>query len=56
MYVRPDGLSSVLVSDVDYPSRVAHTLMTKVLDDFSVKHEWKTAGPEALDSRGNKSL
>ncbi|ODN01683.1 Synaptobrevin YKT6 [Orchesella cincta] len=50
VYVRVDGLSTVLVSDIDYPSRVAHTLMTKVLDDFSSKFEWRSVGPEALDA------
>lgn len=48
--MRADGLAAVLVSDVDYPNRVAHTLMTKVLDDFSSKFEWRSVGPEALDA------
>jgi hypothetical protein len=30
IYVRPDGLASVIVSDSAYPQRVAHTLLTKV--------------------------
>lgn len=35
VYVRPDGLASVIVSDSEYPQRVAHTLLTKVMDDFT---------------------
>jgi hypothetical protein len=30
VYVRPDGLASVIVSDSEYPTRVAHTLLSKV--------------------------
>lgn len=37
MYVRGDGLSGVVVSDHEYPSRVAHTMITKILDEFSAK-------------------
>ena len=36
----------VLISDHEYPHRVAHTLITKVLDEFSAvvpSHEWPTA-------------
>lgn len=35
VYVRPDGLASVIVSDSEYPQRVAHTLLSKVMDDFA---------------------
>lgn len=35
IYVRPDGLASVIVSDSEYPQRVAHTLLVKVMDDFT---------------------
>lgn len=37
VYVRADRLSATLVSDHEYPHRVAHTLLNKVLDDFSSK-------------------
>lgn len=30
VYVRADNLASVLISDDEYPHRVAHTLLTKV--------------------------
>lgn len=35
VYVRNDNLSGVLISDQEYPNRVAQTLLNKVLDDFS---------------------
>lgn len=35
IYVRGDNLTAVLISDEDYPPRVSHTLITKVLDEFS---------------------
>ena len=48
MYVRPDGLAAVLVSDSEYPQRVGHTLLVKVLDDVSAQTDWKTANTETL--------
>jgi len=35
VYVRRDNLAGVVISDHEYPSRVSHTLITKVLDEFS---------------------
>lgn len=43
VYVRGDNLAGVVISDQEYPQRVAHTLITKVLDEFSAKvpsSEW----------------
>lgn len=34
VYVRSDNLSGVLVSDQEYPNRVAHTLLNKVSDKY----------------------
>lgn len=31
VYVRGDNLAGVLISDHDYPHRVSHTLLTKVI-------------------------
>jgi hypothetical protein len=31
VYVRGDNLAGVLISDHDYPHRVSHTLITKVM-------------------------
>uniref|UniRef100_A0A915I7A1 Longin domain-containing protein n=1 Tax=Romanomermis culicivorax TaxID=13658 RepID=A0A915I7A1_ROMCU len=36
-YVRADKLVGVVVSDAEYPQRVAHNLLTRALDDFSSK-------------------
>ncbi|XP_075214774.1 YKT6 v-SNARE homolog [Lycorma delicatula] len=49
VYVRADNLAGVLISDHEYPHRVAHTLITKVLDEFAAKipaSEWP-GGTEA---------
>jgi synaptobrevin family protein YKT6 len=35
VYVRTDGLVGVCVSDHEYPHRVAHSLITKILEDFT---------------------
>lgn len=34
VYVRADGLASVIVSDSEYPQRVAHTLISKVRESL----------------------
>lgn len=50
-YVRDDNLSAVLISDQDYPQRVAHTLLSKVLDDFNSAHpssSWSNAPEGSL--------
>ncbi len=36
VYVRSDGLGSVIVSDAEYPQRVAHTLLSKVSTLFEI--------------------
>lgn len=38
IYVRADGLAGVLIADHEYPQRVAHTLLTKVLKTFCSNH------------------
>lgn len=38
VYVRGDNLAGVVISDHEYPSRVSHTLITKILDEFSQKY------------------
>jgi synaptobrevin family protein YKT6 len=37
VYVRADNLAGVVISDHEYPTRVSHTLITKILDEFSQK-------------------
>lgn len=33
-YIRPDNLAGLCVADSDYQSRVAFTMLSKVMDDF----------------------
>lgn len=52
VYVRGDSLAGVLLSDHEYPNRVAHTLITKVLDEFAGKyapHTWMTLKESTVD-------
>ncbi|RUS79429.1 hypothetical protein EGW08_012806 [Elysia chlorotica] len=37
VYVRSDNLSGVVIADHEYPQRVAHTLINKVLEEFTEK-------------------
>jgi len=43
-YVRSDGLAGSVVTDSEYPSRVAFVLLTQILEEFivTVGVEWKT--------------
>ncbi|VCW78902.1 unnamed protein product [Gulo gulo] len=51
VYVRNDSLAGVVIADSEYPSRVAFTLLEKVLDEFS-KHvdriEWPVGSPASI--------
>jgi synaptobrevin homolog YKT6 len=38
VYVRPDNLAGVLISDQEYPQRVGQTLLTKVLEEFAAMY------------------
>ncbi|XP_062701184.1 synaptobrevin homolog YKT6 [Aedes albopictus] len=52
VYVRADNLGAVLISDHEYPHRVAHTLLTKVLDDFNVKigsDQWPSGSESSIN-------
>jgi synaptobrevin homolog YKT6 len=52
VYVRADNLAGVLITDHEYPSRVSHTLLTKVLDEFAAKIPagvWPTAAENSVD-------
>lgn len=35
VYVRGDNLAGVLITDHDYPQRISHTLITKVMLHYS---------------------
>jgi len=55
VYVRGDRLAACLISDHEYPHRVAHTLMTKVLDDFAAQvpaSNWATAADNSVSFLG----
>lgn len=52
VFVRADNLAAVLISDHEYPRRVAHTLITKVMDDFVAKYPqsmWDTLSEAMTD-------
>ncbi len=45
VYVRGDNLTGVLISDEEYPKRVAHTLLNKICEEFSKtvpSNQWQT--------------
>jgi len=43
-YVRSDGLAGSVITDLEYPARVAFVLLTQLLDEFSTAHgdSWTT--------------
>lgn len=52
VYVRADNLAGVVISDHEYPNRVAHTLITKILDEFTATvpaANWPTANETTVD-------
>lgn len=46
--MRADSLCCTMTCDTEYPSRVAYTLMTKLLDDFVTQFSHWTSLPENL--------
>ncbi|KAI8089893.1 Longin-like domain-containing protein [Halteromyces radiatus] len=45
VYAHPQGITGVIFSDKEYPSRVAFSLLNKVLDEFLIKfppEKWST--------------
>ncbi|CAF3835556.1 unnamed protein product [Rotaria sordida] len=49
VYVRPDGLASVIISDSEYPQRVAHILLSKVMNDFTTRYPSASCNPQEAD-------
>uniref|UniRef100_A0A8C4QBG8 YKT6 v-SNARE homolog (S. cerevisiae) n=1 Tax=Eptatretus burgeri TaxID=7764 RepID=A0A8C4QBG8_EPTBU len=52
VYIQEDGLAGVVISDHEYPTRVAFTLLNKVLDEFSmqVKNiDWPSGSPATVN-------
>ncbi|XP_020758455.2 synaptobrevin homolog YKT6 isoform X1 [Odocoileus virginianus] len=55
VYVRNDSLAGVVIADSEYPSRVAFTLLEKVLDEFSKqvdRIDWPTGSPDTIKYTG----
>nr|XP_023419101.1 synaptobrevin homolog YKT6 isoform X1 [Cavia porcellus] len=51
VYVRSDGLAAVVIADSEYPSRVAFSLLEKVLDEFSKqvdRIDWPVGSPATI--------
>lgn len=51
VYVRSDGLAGTVISDIEYPARVAFVLLTQMLDEYAVTvgENWKIASqPESV--------
>jgi len=54
VFVRADSLAGVVVSDHEYPPRVAHTMLTRLLEDFAgqvTQPQW-TEGKEVQGFAG----
>ncbi|TMW50411.1 hypothetical protein DOY81_004512 [Sarcophaga bullata] len=52
VYVRTDNLAGVLIADHEYPQRVGHTLITKILEEFAAKvpaELWESANESSVD-------
>ncbi|KAJ3287433.1 palmitoyltransferase [Rhizoclosmatium sp. JEL0117] len=48
VYVRGDGLAGVIVTDIEYPTRSAFTIVNKILEEFSSKFpasQWAGMNP-----------
>ncbi|MCL4132704.1 UNVERIFIED_CONTAM: hypothetical protein GTU68_054176 [Idotea baltica] len=51
VYVRHDNLAGVIISDHEYPFRVAHNMINKILDDFTAKvpaHLWASTDESSV--------
>ncbi|KAB0351699.1 hypothetical protein FD754_016556, partial [Muntiacus muntjak] len=55
VYLRNDSLAGVVTADSEYPSRLAFTLLEKVLDGFSKqvdRVDWPTGSPDTIQYTG----
>ncbi|CAI9177416.1 unnamed protein product [Rangifer tarandus platyrhynchus] len=55
VYVRNDSLAGVVIADSEYPSRLALSLLEKVLDEFSKqvdRVDWPTGSPDTIQHTG----
>ncbi|KAJ3026921.1 UNVERIFIED_CONTAM: palmitoyltransferase [Siphonaria sp. JEL0065] len=54
VYVRSDGLAGVIVTDIEYPTRSAFTIVNKVLEEFSSRFpasQWNSLTPATTSSQ-----
>ncbi|KAI9340269.1 Longin-like domain-containing protein [Obelidium mucronatum] len=54
VYVRSDGLAGVIVTDIEYPTRSAFTIVNKVLEEFSTRFpssQWGTLNPASTGTQ-----
>ncbi|XP_067932627.1 synaptobrevin homolog YKT6-like [Watersipora subatra] len=59
VYVQSDGLSAVVIGDHEYPQRVAHSFINKVLDEFTQLNpptKWKSAPAGGLQFPNGETL
>ncbi|XP_070325965.1 synaptobrevin homolog YKT6-like isoform X2 [Odocoileus virginianus] len=54
VYVRNDSLAGVVIADSEYPSRLAFSLLEKVLDEFSKvdRVDWPAGSPDTTQHTG----
>ncbi|KAJ3336324.1 palmitoyltransferase [Gonapodya sp. JEL0774] len=48
VHARPEGVTGILITDLEYPLRAAFSILSKVLDEFLAKFaqsQWKTLEP-----------
>jgi synaptobrevin family protein YKT6 len=49
-YSRTQGLASVIVTDDEYPSLVAHQLLSKIMDEFLTKYPRAATDPSPTEN------
>ncbi|CAG8534144.1 14056_t:CDS:2 [Acaulospora colombiana] len=47
-YARAEGLAGIIISDSEYPQRVAFSLLNKILDEFLTKFPRDTWKPQTI--------
>jgi synaptobrevin family protein YKT6 len=49
--IRMDGLSAAILTDAEYPQRVAFSILGKILDEFSAKFPTRDITPATTSSK-----
>ena len=58
-YARSEGVCGIIISDREYPTMVAHQLLSKVVDEFTSKYPrtaYSTATKESISQSGQLSF